>query len=1311
MTAPNRSTKHRAHFTYNNLEPRQLLASAADLLVPALPVSGYLLDDVTQESVARDYLASNPVTANLDTKFSDLKLVEIQHGLASTVTRFQQTIHGFPVADAYVTTIQGPTGEFLLVHNQSFEGEFVDAIPKKIIGMAAAEQIAFDHAGAISKFAPSRGELVWLPGQNKIAEQAWQITVFGVTAETHGDFLSFIDPISGKVLSQENRISHFTTGTGDVFYPNPWQTQGSGTGLTDSNDADSIALTNQLINVTLEGLDEGTGLLTGEFVDLATLNSSSLTDNDANESSREYNYTRNDARFEQVVIYHTVDQINRYFHTLGFDDDTGASNGIRDFPTLANAHWFTDDQSFYSTGDDAIHFGDGGVDDGEDGDIIAHEYGHAIQHDQNAAWGGGEMGAMGEGFGDYLAASFFQTHGDPTFLSSHAAAVGEWDATSYSSDDPPNLRRVDGNKTYPGGLTGQVHADGEIWSRALWDINQALGASIADQVILESHFLLPGSSSMVTAAEMVLLADQNLNGGAYAAAIRQAFEDRGILEPPETIGVVMLDKSFYTVGDVISITVTDGNGPAMIPVTITSSNGDSESLTLTGNAGVYMGTITSVAGTPTSADGLLQAAIGDTFTVTYEDTDDGTGSPVTATDTASFANVKQYVATDIPISITDNNTIQSTITVADVGDLADIDLQLNITHTYDGDLTGVLTAPNGEEITLFARIGGGGDNYTDTLFNDDASQAITDGSPPYSGEFRPAESFAALSGISITGNWTLSITDSASADTGTLNSWSLFIVANPKSPVGTVTLDKSLYEVGDVVSITVGDGNGPATVPVTITSSNGDSETLILTGDQGRYTGTLTSVAGSPTASDGQLQAASGDTFTVTYIDTDDGTGNPVTATATGEFIEFTQYTAGDVPIDITDNNTINSTINITDTAELANIDLQLDITHTWDGDLTGVLTAPNGEQITLFDRIGGSGDDYDNTRFDDDAGQLISEGSPPYSGVYRPSESFAALDGISITGDWVLSITDAAGGDTGSLNSWSLFIVAEPNPPIGPVTDADSGSDEVVENALIGATVGITGQAADPGDTVTYDLTNDAGGLFDIHTMSGVVTVAGSLDFETTSSHLIEIEATSSDGTTSTSQFTVGVLNAPEVEVSQVGDGSTQRSTVDQLVVRFDGEVNIASGAFSVVQRSDSGGATGTTIQTAFTANVVGGKTVVTITFLSGTRNNVGAIDDGNYELTIDHTKITFSGSSIAMQSDYAFGDNAADKFFAFFGDSDGDRTVGIADVTLFRKSFRAKLGDSYYDPSLDYDANGILELLDRVKFRENSGQTLNFV
>jgi len=712
--------RNRSQFLYGPLEQRQLLAG--DISTATVSTASYFIDDVRQEQTARDYLAEQAETADLQVGAVDLELVEIQRGLASTVTRFRQTVYGIPVANAWVTTIQGPTGDFVQLHDQSVEGIFDTSCTadKETIDYETSEQLAIDYAGAVRLFAPTVGEQVWLIGDGeKVASLTWQTTVFGVLGEggydpdkqdepkqvvgsgEHGDFLTYVNAFTGEVISQENRISNFADGSAETFYPSPYQTQGSGTGIADNSDANSPALQNQHINVTLEGLDEGTGLIRGEFVDLSTLNSAELPDVDANEADRVYNYTRDDARFEQVQIYHTVDQINRYFHDLGFDDDTGTPNGIRDFPTLANAHWYDQDQSFYSTGNDAIHFGDGGVDDGEDGDIIAHEYGHAIQHNQNAAWGGGEMGAMGEGFGDYFAASFFQDIGDAAFQAAHAAAVGEWDATSYSSDNPPNLRRVDGNKIYPNDLVGQVHSDGEIWSRALWDLNQDIGAAAADQLVLESHFLVPGNSSMVTAAEMILLADQNLNNGTYQANIRAAFEARGILEPPETIGVLTLDKAVYNVGDTIGINVTDGNGPGTIQVTVTSSNGDSETLSLSGPT-VYSTTISSVAGTPTANDGQLQAVLGDSITVSYVDTDDGSGGSFTATDTAIFEAVTVYESTDTPIPITDMNTIESTITITDSGSLLDIDLNLDITHTWVNDLTATLTSPDGQTFTLFS---------------------------------------------------------------------------------------------------------------------------------------------------------------------------------------------------------------------------------------------------------------------------------------------------------------------------------------------------------------------------------------------------------------------------------------------------------------------------------------------------------------------------------------------------------------------------------------------------------------------------------
>jgi hypothetical protein len=134
--------------------------------------------------------------------------------------------------------------------------------------------------------------------------------------------------------------------------------------------------------------------------------------------------------------------------------------------------------------DFTLNYGDGGVDDAEDADIIHHEAGHALQEDLIPGFGASaEAGALGEGFGDYLAAT---RHAG---LGAFVECVGAWDATSYSTDVPPCLRRVDGTKHYPEDIVGEVHADGEIWSAALWQIRQAQGGVVTDTVVVQAHFL------------------------------------------------------------------------------------------------------------------------------------------------------------------------------------------------------------------------------------------------------------------------------------------------------------------------------------------------------------------------------------------------------------------------------------------------------------------------------------------------------------------------------------------------------------------------------------------------------------------------------------------------------------------------------------------------------------------------------------------------------------------------------------------------------------------------------------------------------
>jgi len=105
--------------------------------------------------------------------------------------------------------------------------------------------------------------------------------------------------------------------------------------------------------------------------------------------------------------------------------------------------------------------------------------------------------------------------------------------------------------------------------------------------------------------------------------------------------------------------------------------------------------------------------------------------------------------------------------------------------------------------------------------------------------------------------------------------------------------------------------------------------------------------------------------------------------------------------------------------------------------------------------------------------------------------------------------------------------------------TDSDGSDNKVAENAAIGTTVGITALStdADVTGTVHYSLTDSAGGLFSIDADSGVVKVAGALDYETATSGL-DITVQASDGTkTSNHTFHIEVTNvSPETITGTVG-------------------------------------------------------------------------------------------------------------------------------------------------------------------------------
>jgi len=311
-----------------------------------------------------------------------------------------------------------------------------------------------------------------------------------------------------------------TSGSGTVFSINPVQSTGN-QDLVDNKDADSAAFAPAYELVGLTDL-AGTGYLEGRWANVRN-----TTGDQAYSATGSYHYNRSDDRFEQVMAYYWVTEAQKYIQRLGFG--TGELPAVNKESQDVRINQWGQDNSYSWDKHDVIRLGKGGVDDGEDGEVIVHEYGHAVHDSQVPGYGTSlDAGAIGEAFGDYLAVTVGLEVAGPPAPGINRACVADWDSVSYDATDPTCLRQIDLDIKLEN-RRNQVHYDGQIWSRALWDIRNGLGATQADRIIINAQFDFDPGTSFADAAEATVATAQEMHGAGAAAVARKAFEDRHIL--------------------------------------------------------------------------------------------------------------------------------------------------------------------------------------------------------------------------------------------------------------------------------------------------------------------------------------------------------------------------------------------------------------------------------------------------------------------------------------------------------------------------------------------------------------------------------------------------------------------------------------------------------------------------------------------------------------------------------------------------------------------------------------------------------------
>ena len=244
-----------------------------------------------------------------------------------------------------------------------------------------------------------------------------------------------------------------------------------------------------------------------------------------------------------------------------------------------------------------------------------------------------------------------------------------------------------------------------------------------------------------------------------------------------------------------------------------------------------------------------------------------------------------YASTDVPVTIPATvSTVTSDLTIPVSGTITDVNVDgLDVSHTWINDLQISLTSPNGTTVSLINQICDQEDNIL-INFDDEASSAYASipCPPTAGGTFQPNQALSAFDGEDLNGLWTLTITDVANQDGGSLNDWSLEICYNSAggTPL-TVTMNGSDLECA-------GDNSGSASATAmggsgsyTYNWSNGGTTSIINGLPAGTYSVTvgdgMDTATGSITLSEPPALSVS-----MSGVDATSGNNGSATANASG---------------------------------------------------------------------------------------------------------------------------------------------------------------------------------------------------------------------------------------------------------------------------------------------------------------------------------------------------------------------------------------------------------------------------------------------
>lgn len=298
-----------------------------------------------------------------------------------------------------------------------------------------------------------------------------------------------------------------------TFLPDPLTPFGYSYGgsYVDMNDQNGAVLDSLTVLDTLQVAQSGdTAILSNSFARLVDFDAPyTPISKDANR----WTSGRSEPEFEQVSALYHITRMRQYLASIGYgnlmtyriDVDAQAMNG--------------QDNSMFNYGyvPPRLYFGEGGVDDAEDADVVIHELGHALSHAAAPYTNSGlERRTFDEAVSDYFAERYGR------LLGITSTRVFDWDGNNAFWSG----RGVayDGIKDYTNLVFSSIYQHTDIISSAMLELSAALPDSLGDVMVLEVLYNLLPNDGLDDISQEFLVVDNLLSNGIYHSTIYAIFD-------------------------------------------------------------------------------------------------------------------------------------------------------------------------------------------------------------------------------------------------------------------------------------------------------------------------------------------------------------------------------------------------------------------------------------------------------------------------------------------------------------------------------------------------------------------------------------------------------------------------------------------------------------------------------------------------------------------------------------------------------------------------------------------------------------------